>query len=149
MSAVDSLCILQVSLPSEDKRNPNVFEFGTSYKDILTKLEERGLDKYHRDPCIIGLLLNLTLTLGASTLGVRTSGKCWNATRSSNGPHNVGKTARSSESMPYFLTLELPSISPLISPLLSQSVISRHDVVITFDDEVYDMVQLGKLHASQ
>jgi hypothetical protein len=42
----------QVSLPSEDKRNPNVFEFGTSYKDILTKLEERGLDKYHRNPYI-------------------------------------------------------------------------------------------------
>ena len=46
--------------------------------------------------------------------------------------------------MPYFLTLELPSISPLISPRLSQSVISRHDVVITFDDEVYDMVLLGE-----
>ena len=40
------LRLLQVSLPSEDKRLPNVFEFGTSYKDILSKLEERGLDKY-------------------------------------------------------------------------------------------------------
>jgi hypothetical protein len=35
----------QVLLPSEDKRIPNAFEFGTSYRDILTKLEERGLDK--------------------------------------------------------------------------------------------------------
>ncbi len=35
----------QVTLPGED-RKPNVFEFGTSYKDILAKLEERGVDKY-------------------------------------------------------------------------------------------------------
>jgi hypothetical protein len=35
----------QVTLPGEDRKN-NVFEFGTSYKDILAKLEERGVDKY-------------------------------------------------------------------------------------------------------
>jgi hypothetical protein len=88
----------QVSLPSEDKRNPNVFEFGTSYKDILTKLEERGLDKYHHNSSFFFLIaLNMTSLPEASTLGVRTFGKCWNATRSSNVHRNAGKTARSSE----------------------------------------------------
>ena len=88
----------QVSLPSEDKRVPNVFEFGTSYKDILTKLEERGLDKYqyplqNRDIFLFILIYFLEM----STLGARISAKCWSATRLSSGLRNVGKTTRNSE----------------------------------------------------
>ena len=41
----------------------------------------------------------------------------------------------------------LPLKIYLIAKITSDSVILRHDVVITFDDEVYDMVLLGKFHA--
>ena len=79
-----------------------------------------------------------------STRGARTSGKCWSATRSSSGLRNVGKTTPSSERAFQFLPLKIWLIVQII---VSDPVILRHDVVITFDDEVYDMVLLGKFPA--
>jgi len=86
-----------VTLPGED-RKPNVFEFGTSYKDILAKLEERGLDR---------------------------------------NEHTWGKDLRK--------MLERNTLLKR-APQRWQDNTEQHDVVITFDDEVYDMVLLD-LHS--
>jgi hypothetical protein len=108
-----------VSLPSEDKRNPNVFEFGTSYKDILAKLEERGLDKYLIAYSIV--ILKVILIIGMSTLGARTSEKCWSATLSSSVLLSVGKTALNSENSSSFYSIvnclfNTPSFSKKLLP---------------------------------
>ena len=108
-----NLQISQVTLPGED-RKPNVFEFGTSYKDILAKLEERGLDRHVATRACLYQDNTISL-LGTSILGARTSEKCWNATRSSRGPLSVGRTIQNSESSIKSIALEPPSLCTTIA----------------------------------
>ena len=133
------LQLFQVTLPGEDRKN-NVFEFGTSYKDILAKLEERGVDKCASNPALCFTIPTSIFCQERALLGQGPSKNVGTQHAHQEGPTTLAGQYRAVSGHSKYSCLNVTFIC--VAP--RQDTFSRHDVVITFDDEVYDMVQLGE-----